>query len=317
MTPLKKKRPKRIRRSTTAPTVMLLALSAVLIAVATITMRPEPSQSKPQPPPIQVAADFDTIMIPTPTRTIAKGEPLRNVQFTHIKWPRSRITGEYITDLEHYREAVAITALPKFLPVPVESVSPTPFDSNAVVEGIPDGMRAITVRVDAESAVEGWARSGNYVDVILIRASDNKDLGLESRVIAENVKILSAGRSTDPLTTEGTAPKAPSTVTLLTSQEDALIIKTASNIGKLAFSLRGTKDSLPAIAVSMSQQKLLGNSRPLKAAPVEYQGFARDARGEVYVLAKDRRWTKAEDLPAVFPDNRNPGDDEPKKESDN
>ena len=296
-----RKKPKKLRRHNSLSFGIALGSVVAALALAALAFRPRAIESAPLKPEIKVVRDFDTVMIPTPSRAVARGEKLSNVPFTLLKWPKNRVSEEYVIDVSKYGDAVALTTLPKFLPVPVNSISTDPQESNAVVDGIPDGMRAITVRVDAESAVEGWAQSGNYVDVILIRAAQDARLGLETRIIAENVKILSAGRSTEPQNTERTAPHAPQTVTLLTSQEDALRIKTAASIGRLTFALRGAKDDAPAVAITMDQQKLLGSSPPVKAEKIAFRGFARDATGNTYVLANDYRWVKAEQSSQPLP----------------
>lgn len=301
-------RPKRIRQRT-SNVVVVFSVAGLLFALFAVALALRPSQveSKANDEPIRIAQDFDTVLIPTPTRAVARGEKLGDVPFTTVKWPKNRLSENYISEVESYREAIALSALPKYLPIPVASVSLEPIDSNAVVEGIPEGMRAITVRVDEESAVEGWARSGNYVDVILLRSSKDTAIGLEAKVIAENVKILSAERSTTPIAGSGTAPAAPKTVTLLTSQEDALKIKTAANVGKLTFALRGRGDQHPTLATAMNQRRLLGEAKTAKIAQENFRGYARGPDGKVYVLSgDDTRWLQTpeppQEAPAAFQD---------------
>ena len=154
--------------------------------------------------------------------------------------------------------------------------------------------------VDAESAVEGWARSGSFVDVILLRMTDNTRKGLEAKIIAENVKILSANRSTEPIGGSTTAPRAPTTVTILATQEDALTIKTAASIGKLTFALRGRDDQSPTLVTTMNQQRLLGQSRDVSNQVSSLKGFAKAPDGRVFVLGGDAKWIRSKKIPATF-----------------
>jgi pilus assembly protein CpaB len=238
----------------------------------------------------------ETIMVPTPTRSIARGEKLSEVPFTNLRWPKSRLNDNYVTNLDSYMDAIALSTLPQYLPIPIASITKERVDQNAVVEGIPEGMRAITVKVDAESAVEGWARSGNFVDIILIKTNrqgraSREQAGLESRIIAENVKILSAGQSVVGNSSSSTSAKLPSTVTLLTSQEDALKIKTASTIGKLTFALRGQGDQSPTQVMSFNHKELLGAKQTLKSEP-KILGYAKGPDGKHYVLDDRTRWVR-------------------------
>ncbi len=268
----------------------------VVIALVGIVITTKKNDNKKQN--IILVTDDDLISIPTPSRTVAKGERLENIPLTTISWPKSRLTSEYLNNSENYKNWTTTTPLPKLLPIPLSALSNINNDKNQVTEGIPQGMRAITVRVDIESAVEGWAQSGNFVDVILVRQSKNSENGLESKVIAENIKILSAGSSAQAQTADSIAPKAPATVTLLTSQEEALKIKTAISIGKLTFALRGNGDNLKTASLEMNQKTLLGISN--KVIPIEkkdYTGMAKGPDGKVYLLEGSSKWIQSLNSP--------------------
>ena len=236
--------------------------------------------------------DEDRILLPAPTRNVAKGEKLSAVPLTTIQWPKSRLSTEYLREFVASPQTVAGTALPKLLPIPLAALSQGLGEGNQVTERIPQGMRAITVRVDAESAVEGWAQSGNFVDVILVRSGKELLGGLESKVIAENVRILSAGRSAEPMGNEQTAPNPPSTVTLLVNQEDALKIKTGASLGKLTFALRGFSDQLPTTITRVDQRTLLGQPKSGGSLP-SVIGTARGPDGQNYILNSGEKWTRA------------------------
>ncbi len=287
----KTRRPKRIRRGTSTVALSVVLLAAVCFAIGLFRSPAAPTQDARA----RMVSVEKTVLLPTPARPIERGEKLSEVSFVDVPWPRSGLTKDYMRDLASYRDAVAITALPPHLPVSLSALSTELRDSNAVIEEIPAGMRAITVKVDVESSVEGWARSGSFVDVILMRNGDKKDSGMLAKVIAENIRILSAGRSTIPLSGETSAPRAPGTVTLLVSQSDALTIKTASSIGKLTFSLRGLGDRKRTVARSLRQSDLIANAKDFIPPTPVYNGRAKGPDGKTYVLGQDSRWVRSLD----------------------
>lgn len=297
MKPVKRPRKLRRRGSLLTPILALVVFTA-LASVVTFT-RPAKVESVVEKQ-VALVNEQDRLLVPVPIRPIARGEKLKEVPFTRVKWAKDQLVGDYLLEIPSSGDAVASSALPKLLPVPLSAVINESLDGNMVVEGIPEGMRAITVKVDAESAVEGWARSGNYVDVILIRASKENEKGLEAKVIAENVKILSAGRSTKPLQGTGTAPEAPTTVTLLVNQEDSLKVKAAASLGKLTFALRGQGDEQPSSTIAMNQKKLLGESKTAKAQEEDYKGFARGPDGKLFLLNGKSKWIRTTELPATM-----------------
>lgn len=288
----KNTKPRKLKSGLYTTYVLVAFLSIITASGIAIASRTKDKQEQN----IITVTEDDMLSIPTPSRAVAKGEKLENIPFSIIKWPKSRISSEYVSDLEAYKKWSTTSSLPKLLPIPKSALSNSSIDKNQVTEGIPQGMRAITVRVDIESAVEGWAQSGNFVDVILVRQSKNADNGLETKVIAENIKILSAGSSAQAQNADSTAPKAPSTVTLLTTQEDALKVKTAASIGKLTFALRGNGDNLRTASLEMNQKTLLGTNT--KALPIEkknYNGMAKGPDGKVYLLEGSTRWIQSSD----------------------
>ncbi|MCI5064111.1 Flp pilus assembly protein CpaB [bacterium] len=181
-----------------------------------------------------VVGQFDTVKVPVPVSPVSAGTTLKEVKFRLIEFPRHQVPEGSLFQIEPYLSSMAIAPLPANLPIFLKNLSVNPSASNPVIERIPEGMRAITVRVDATGAVEGWASSGAIVDVLLVT-------GEGTSVVAEKVRILSAARSVNPI--QNTSSKSvPSTVTLLVSQDQALAISTAIPMGKISFALRSLGD---------------------------------------------------------------------------
>lgn len=180
-----------------------------------------------------VVGEFDTVKVMVPARTIASGERLRDVPMLTIDFPKHQLPQGTLTSIDEYLGARAKTALPANVPLTLQNLAMSNDTTNAVIQRIPPGMRAMTVKVDATSAVEGWATSGSIVDVLLIAEE-------ETTVIAEQVRVLSAERKTDPQ--EVSLPSVPTTITLLVTQAQCLAINTAIAHGKLAFALRSQDD---------------------------------------------------------------------------
>jgi pilus assembly protein CpaB len=102
---------------------------------------------------------------------------------------------------------------------------------------IPEGMRAMSIRVNNFIGVAGFVTPGTRVD-ILLSGSPTGD-GVEmSKVILENVTVLSAGRELDrddPTTEAGV-------VTILVTPEDAQKLALANTQGRMQLALRNPLD---------------------------------------------------------------------------
>ena len=124
---------------------------------------------------------------------------------------------------------------------------------------IPTGYRAVTVKVDAESGVEGFAKPGSRVDVIWSYGEADK---VEKVVtIVPFARVLSvSGRTSVPLDESVPVAANGATATLLVSARDAKKIEFARRRGALSLSLVGDKENYADNAVDedISLRDLLG-----------------------------------------------------------
>ncbi|MCB0319360.1 MAG: Flp pilus assembly protein CpaB [Bdellovibrionales bacterium] len=212
-----------------------------------------------------IVGQFDTVEVPVPISPVTAGTFLKDVRFRNVAFPVHQVPKDALLDLKPYLASMAIAPLPANLPIFQKNLTASASASNPVIERIPEGMRAMTVRVDATGAVEGWASSGAIVDVLLVTADGTS-------VVAEKVRVLSAARSVNPIQNV-TATSVPSTVTLLVTQEQCLAINTAIPLGKIAFALRSLGDEGNWNQRKFSKESLKGGPADLEAHRI--QGYVR------------------------------------------
>jgi pilus assembly protein CpaB len=106
---------------------------------------------------------------------------------------------------------------------------------------IPQGMRAVSVRVREDISVAGFVIAGTRVDVMLTGNIDEKnDPKLITTVtILENVEVLTANQE---LQSDGKPKSDTSVVTLLVTPEDAQTLTLAVTQGKIHLALRNPLD---------------------------------------------------------------------------
>lgn len=150
----------------------------------------------------------------------------------------------------------------------------------------------MTVSVDATAAVEGWARSGSIVDVLLVEKA-------KTAVVAEKVKVISAERSLSPVEASGAAT-VPSTVTLLVTQEQCLAISTAVPLGRITFALRSSRDSGSWRDTHFAPEDLAPAEAPSPRAKVEgVVAFGGTGSRQRFALVQGA-WLPADDVPSGF-----------------
>lgn len=236
--------------------------------------------------------EFNVVQVPVPRGPVPAGTNVKDIPIRMEPFPEHQLPEAAVRDLGTWRDAVTLVALPGGLPIVGSNLGAPDEISNPIVGRIPPGMRAMTVRVDATAAVEGWVRSGSIVDVLLVQPS-------RTTVIAEQVKVISAERSLSPGDDSAQAP-IPSTVTLLVTQDQCLAINTAVALGKIAFALRSARDPDTWRTTQFSADSLSYDRKPSSGARVSGVVSVGSGSEKKSFALVDGAWVSTESIPAGF-----------------
>jgi pilus assembly protein CpaB len=132
---------------------------------------------------------------------------------------------------------------------------------------IPEGYRAMTVKVDDVVGVAGFARPGSLVDVVVvIQPSDNRmsDQGPVSKIVLQNIKVLASGQNIDQPKNGDRDAQQVKAVTLQVTPEEAEKLALASTEGKLQLVMRNSIDQDDEQTKGVDKSTLLGGEH---AAP--------------------------------------------------
>ena len=137
---------------------------------------------------------------------------------------------------------------------------------------IPDGMRAVSVRVNDVIGVAGYVLPGTRVDVVCTESPSSQPQDATSKVILSNVQVLTAGTRMEQNEEKG-KPQQVTVVTLLVYPEQSERLALASTEGKIQLALRNPLDQgapetpgiKPAVLLGLAQQKAPAKSAPSQA----------------------------------------------------
>lgn len=231
--------------------VFLLLIGGVLLVYS--------SGEAKSPPPARVVTvekepEIAMVDVLVPIKNIATGQQLAPSLFRKESRPKVAVSPRAVRSFEEIQNHFAKTLIVEGQPLVREyitAVKPT----SEVTARIPEGYRAISIRVDATSSVEGFARPGARVDVQWVSSMRG---GSGVTTIVQNAKVLSAERQINPNAPPG-AP-VPSTVTLLVTSEDASRITLATATGRLTLVLRGDTDVKAMSDSTITVEDLRGGS---------------------------------------------------------
>jgi pilus assembly protein CpaB len=164
---------------------------------------------------------------------------------------------------------------------------------------IPEGMRAVSVRVNEVIGVAGYVLPGTRVDVVATASPTNQQGDMTSKVVLANVQVLTAGTRMEQDQEKG-KPVAVTVVTLLVKPEQAERVALASTEGKIQLALRNPLDQGAPDTPGIKPAGLLGAQAPRQTAaaprrvtgPVTMTPEAPAPPPSVEVIRGDKRATE-------------------------
>jgi pilus assembly protein CpaB len=181
----------------------------------------------------------NTTQIVVAAQGVSIGSRLQEADLRLAPWPRAvPLEGSFqrISDVVG-RGAV----VPMVLNEPIlESKLAASGAGGGLMATIPDGMRAVSVKVNDVIGVAGFVVPGSRVDVILCGSPARSNDVDMSKVILENVQVLAAGQN---VTNDANGkPQSVQVVTMLVTPNDSEKLALASVDGRIQLSLRNPLD---------------------------------------------------------------------------
>jgi len=125
---------------------------------------------------------------------------------------------------------------------------------------IPQGMRAVSVRVNDVVSVAGFVQPGTHVDVLATGGNDR-----QTTTVLENVLVLAVGKSLDR-NASADAQTAP-VITLAVSPDDAQKLALVSQEGRIQLSLRNPLDTRKGGIGAIRTSSLYSGETPVATEP--------------------------------------------------
>jgi pilus assembly protein CpaB len=205
---------------------------------------------------VETSAAHESIELLMPIQTIEAGQQLNSSMFRKALYPKISASIMHVKDFEQIKGQYAKSMIVANQPLHLEylsSIKPT----NIITSMIPDGYRAVTIKVDERTGIEGWARGGARVDVTWLSTLRGKKA---ITVIVQNAKVISAAKQTVSQSQQGQA--TPTEITLMVSDQDATKIILAQQAGTVSLALRGDRETgRPTTSNTITIDDLMGLTR--------------------------------------------------------
>ncbi len=131
---------------------------------------------------------------------------------------------------------------------------------------IPEGYRAMTVKVDDVVGISGFIMPGTLVDVVVVIDPQDaaNQAGPISKIVLQNIKVLANGQNIDKPENQRDANSVKA-VTLLVLPEQAEKLALATSEGKLQLVMRNSIDQGDEQTKGINKRALLNGDRAVTA----------------------------------------------------
>jgi pilus assembly protein CpaB len=162
---------------------------------------------------------------------------------------------------------------------------------------IPEGYRAMTVKVDDVVGISGFIMPGTLVDVV-VTIDPAERAGMQdpvSKIVLQNIKVLANGQNIDKPDDQREANSVKA-VTLQVTPEQAEKLALASTEGKLQLMMRNSIDQGDEETKGVNKRELLGGDH---ARPAPEPGSLKSEQPKVEVKPVRRVRPQAQPKPEV------------------
>lgn len=214
-------------------------------------------------------AGGDTVSLVRARGDIAATLQITDAMIETAMVPKSVAPKQAISDPQEVIGRVSAQMIPQGMPIVSSMLSPKGTLAGMAAR-IPDGYRAVAVKVDEVVGVAGWVKPKSRVDVVAVMQINGSGRNETiSRVILQNVEVLAVGQDIGNGGEDGAA--MAKSVTLLVTPDAVPKLHLASTKGTIRLAMRNQNDGEGGQMASTTDNDLLDiapASRPAPTSPL-------------------------------------------------
>jgi len=204
-----------------------------------------------------------TVSLPTKPVVVAAtdlelGAQIRPDDLRVVQWPESAMpAGAFSAPDEIIGRGLVMPVIQNEPILPMKLAGKDAGSGLPVV--IPEGKRAVSVRVNDVIGVAGYVLPGTRVDVLATASPTTQQSDTTTKVVLTNVQVLAAGTKMEQDTEQG-KPVSVNVVTLLVTPEESERLTLGATEGKIQLALRNPLDKSEPVTPGIRPAALLGTA---------------------------------------------------------
>ncbi len=172
--------------------------------------------------------------------TIPSATRITEQMLTVAEVPAKLVPHGAMTDAKSLVGRVTKLTVPGGVPIGQTMLAP-PGSEPGLRSLIPEGYRAMSVKVNEASAVAGFLQPGTHVDVFAGEGG-RRGVSSKSRLILSDIEVGAVGQSLNEVGTDGKTVKVSKSVTLFVKPEQVPALHAAASREQIQLTMRGDGD---------------------------------------------------------------------------
>lgn len=216
----------------------------------------QPEQTAEQPQDKYPKPQEDQVMAVVAVERIPAYEPITKKAVARV--PISVEPPQYYSDVDKVIGRTPLRAVPVGAPVTIQAFG----SANTLAEAIPPGTQAMSLEISDVTAVGGFIKPGDIVDVLLyLRSSGRAVEKSQARVLLKGVRVLAFEERLINAAPSGEGDKQrryQRTAVLAVPKDDTTRVMLGASVGELRLALHGSDHGDLAKAMAMLEERKAG-----------------------------------------------------------
>ena len=198
----------------------------------------------------------ETVNVVVANEKLSLGTRLTEQQVKVVAWPKATLPEGTTSDPKMLLDRGVIVQMSPNEPILESKLAPKEAGVG-LQSAIPEGMRAVAVKVNDVIGVAGFVGPGTHVDVIVIGQTGQNSTNT-AKIFLENVQILAAGQNVER--DVNGKPQNVQVMTMLVTPEDAQKLALAGSDSRIQLALRNPIDQAQENPRGVQMATLYGQS---------------------------------------------------------
>jgi len=195
-------------------------------------------------------------------KNLQMGAAVAEADIKLVAWPKENLIPGAFTSIDQVRDHALVADVLENEPITESKLAKAGVGLTPIID---KGYRAMSVKVNEVIGVAGFVTPGTHVDV-LVTIRRNQDA--KSRVVVQDVKVLTAGAKYDDPEGRREGKPIPSTVvTLMVTPQQAERIAVAATQGQIMLALRNPLDKGSVATLGVTAAELMVGPVPPAPGP--------------------------------------------------